>query len=172
MLETTASFYIDRTPPYVVTHGAQVDGVRYFRNIEGALAAITVVDEGVGLSANELQRRVTVDVFKHFTPENTPMRAQDQGNIVNYQRKVLIATSKPILEYADDYTPDGIDNETWTGIHDGASDVRHLAWRASYTIQSGQIDDGDTYEVVFYAEKPVPNVADLHNENMIYLMRT
>ncbi len=170
MLETSVLFFIDRTPPLVVTHTAQRNGIRYFNSVEGAVAAITIVDEGVGMSAAELQRSIWVDVFKHLVEgENTPMRAIDQGNIINFQRKTLVATSRPILEYADDYTPDGIDNETWTGIHDNASDVRHEAWRASYTIYSGQIADGDTYEVVFYAEKPQPTVTDNHNENAIYL---
>ncbi|MGB9596128.1 MAG: Ig-like domain-containing protein, partial [Candidatus Poribacteria bacterium] len=99
----------------------------------------------------------------------TNLRTVDQGNIINYQRKTLIATSKPILEYSDDYTPDGIDNEKWTGIHDGASLQRHKAWRASYTLQVGQVVDGETYEVVFYAQKPNPMVIDLHNENAVYL---
>jgi len=153
----------------VVTHAAQKDGIRYFKAPEGATAAISMVDEGVGLSASMLQKSIFVDVFKHLTPQSTPLRTTDQGNIINYQRKTLIATSKPILEYADDYTPDGIDNETWTGIHDGASDQRHKAWRASYTIQTGQIADGDTFEAVFYHRKPNPMVLDLHNENAVYL---
>ena len=170
MLETSALFFIDWTPPVVVTHTAQRDGVRYFNSVEGAVAAITIVDEGVGMSAAELQRSIWVDVFKHLIEgENTPMRAIDQGNIINFQRKTLIATSRPILEYADDYTPDGVDNETWQGIMAGASNMLHQAWRASYTIYSGQIADGDTYEVVFYADKPQPTVQDNHNENLVYL---
>jgi hypothetical protein len=170
MLEKTVAFFIDRTPPLVVTHGAQRDNVRWFSTPEGATAAVTIVDEGVGLSAADLQRSINVDVFEHLvTGENTPLRTIDQGNAVNFQRKVLRATSRPILEYADDYTPDGIDNETWVGIHDAASNVRHLAWRASYTIQMGQIDDGDTYEVVFYTEKCPSALSDDYNENAIYL---
>jgi hypothetical protein len=169
MLEKEVMFYIDTTPPQVVTHAAQRDGVRYFSTPQGAMAGITIVDEGVGLSAPELQRLIFVDVFKYLTPESTPLRTTDQGNNINYQRKVLQVTSRPILEYADDYTPDGVDNETWIGVQDGTSDVRHQAWRASYTIHMGQIDDGDTYEVVFYAIKPVPNVVDTYNENAVYL---
>jgi hypothetical protein len=169
MLEKTVNFYIDCTAPAVVTHTAQRDGVRYFSVPEGAVAAITIVDEGVGLDAVELQKSIFVDVFKHLTPESTPMRVNDQGDIINYQRKTLVATSRAILEYADDYTPDGIDNETWVGIHDGASDTRHQAWRASYTVYSGQIADGDTYEVVFYAGKCVGSTDDHHNENAVYL---
>jgi len=169
MLEKTARFYIDRTPPLVVTHAAQKDGLRYFKSPEGATVSITMVDEGVGLSAAMLQKNIFVDVFKHLTPQSTNLRPTDQGSIINYQRKVLIATSKTILEYADDYTPDGIDNETWVGIHDGASDQRHKAWRSSYTIQTGQIADGDTFEAVFYYKKPNPMVLDLHNENAVYL---
>ena len=170
MLEKTVAFFIDRTPPLVVTHGAQRDNVRWFSTPEGATAAVTIVDEGVGLSAADLQRSINVDVFEHLvTGVNTPLRTIDQGNAVNFQRKVLRATSRPILEYADDYTPDGVDNETWVGIHDGASNVRHLAWRASYTIQMGQIDDGDTYEVVFYTEKCPSALSDDYNENAIYL---
>ena len=172
MLEKTVSFFIDRTPPQVVTHAAQRDGVRYFSTPEGAVAGITIVDEGVGVSGSELQRSISVDVFKHLTPESTPLRTTDQGNIVNFQRKALVSTSRPILEYADDYTPDGIDNETWVGVGVGTSDDRHAAWRASYTIHSGQIADGDTYELVFYAEKQIaalnpPN--DTYNENAVYL---
>jgi hypothetical protein len=169
ILDKTVQFYIDRTAPQVVTHAAQRDGIRWFKSVEGAVAAITIVDEGVGLSSVELQKLIFVDVFKHLTPENTPMNAIDQGNIINYQRKTLVATSKPILECADDYTPDGIDNETWVGVYEGASDERHQAWRASYTIHVGQVADGDTYEVVFYAKKPQPTVSDYHNENAVYL---
>jgi hypothetical protein len=169
MLERTVSFCIDVTPPLVVTHTAQRDGIRYFRSTEGATAAITIYDEGVGLSGKQLQQSIMVDVFQHLTEEDTPMRTLDQGNIINFQRKVLRATSRPILEYCDDYTPDGTDNETWIGVNDRSSDVRHEAWRASYTIQMGQIKDGDTYEVVFYAEKPRPTVFDNHNENAVYL---
>jgi hypothetical protein len=127
------------------------------------------VDEGVGVSSADLQESVFVDVFKHLTPDSTPLRVADQGNIVNFQRKALVATSRPILEYADDYTPDGIDNETWMGVHEGSSDGWHQAWRASYTIHVGQIADGDTYEAVFYAQKPQPTVSDSHNENAVYL---
>jgi len=168
-LETTARFFIDRTPPQVVTQGAQKGGIRYFKSVEGAIAAITMVDEGVGLKAADLQKAISVDVFKWLTPQTTTLRPTDQGNVINYQRKTLIATSKPILEYADDYTPDGIDNETWVGIHDNASDQRHKAWRASYNIQVGQVVDGETYEVVFYNTKPQPMVLDFHNENAVYL---
>ncbi len=176
MLETTVRFYIDTTPPMVVTHAAQRDGVRFFKSPEGAVASITIVDEGVGLNAAMLQNNIFVDVFKHLVSmdspvgtANTPLRTIDQGNIINYQRKVLQVTSRPIIEFADDYTPDGIDNETWIGIKDGASAERHKAWRVSYTIQTGQIADGDTYEVVFYASKPNPTVSDYHNENAVYL---
>jgi len=169
MLSATHNFYWDTTPPQVVTHAAQKDGVRYFKSVDGATASITIVDEGVGLSAAELQRTIFVDVFKWLTPQTTNLRTVDQGNIINYQRKTLIATSKPIIEYSDDYTPDGIDNEKWVGIHDGASLQRHKAWRASYTLQVGQVVDGETYEVVFYAQKPNPMVIDLHNENAVYL---
>jgi hypothetical protein len=170
ILETTATFYIDRTPPLVVTHSAQTDGVRWFSVPEGAVAAVTILDEGVGVSAADLQRLLNVDVFKHLTSENTPLRTIDQGNAVNYQRKVLQATSRPILEYCDEYTPDGIDNEVWTGVYDNISNERHKAWRASYTIYVGQIDDGDTYEVVFYSEKCTKAVShDDYNENAIYL---
>jgi len=169
MLEKTAKFYIDRTSPVVVTSAAQKDGLRYFKAPEGATVGITMVDEGVGLSAAMLQKNIFVDVFKHLTPDSTTLRTNDQGNVINYQRKTLIATSKPILEYADDYTADSIDNETWVGVHDGASDQRHKAWRASYTIQTGQIADGDTFEAVFYYKKPNPMVLDLHNENAVYL---
>jgi hypothetical protein len=178
MLERTVGFYVDRTPPVVVTHAGQRDGVRYFSNIAGATVSITIVDEGVGINGQEMQNDIYVDVFKHLTEDNTPLRNNDQGNIINYQRKVLVATSKPVLEYCDDYTPDGVDNtETWVGIHDAsdvgmhdsASNVRHQAWRASYTIQVGQIDDGDTFEVVFYSEKPNPTIWDDYNENAVYL---
>jgi hypothetical protein len=169
MLEKTARFFLDWTPPQVVTYAAQKDGLRYFKAPEGATVAITMVDEGVGLRAADLQKDIFVDIFKYLTPQSTDLRTTDQGNVINYQRKVLIATSKPILDYADDYTPDGIDNETWVGIHDGASDQRHKAWRASYTIQTGQIADGDTFEAVFYYKKPNPMVLDLHNENAVYL---
>jgi len=168
-LEATARLFIDRTPPQVVTQGAQKDGIRYFKAPEGAIAAITLVDEGVGLSAADLQRYINVDVFKWLNAQTTSLRTTDQGNIINYQRKTLIATSKPVIEYADNYTPDGIDNETWNGITDGASDQRHKAWRASYNIQVGNVVDGETYEVVFYAQKPQPMVLDLHNENAVYL---
>jgi hypothetical protein len=164
-------FYIDRTPPQVVTHTAQRDGVRYFRSLDGATTAITVVDEGVGLSAAQLQNAVMVDVFKYLSQDgNTPMRTVDQGNVTNYQRKVLQVTSRPILEYADDYTADGVDNETWTGVHEGASDERHEAWRVSYTLQMGQIDDGDSYEMVFYSGKVPPAfAAGTYTENAVYL---
>jgi len=168
-LETTSRFFIDKTPPQVVTQGAQKDGIRYFKSVDGAIAAITLVDEGVGLSAADLQRYITVDVFKWLNTQTTTLRTADQGNIINYQRKTLIATSKPIIEYADDYTADGIDNETWVGIADGASDQRHKAWRASYNIQVGNVVDGETYEVVFYAQKPQPMVSDTYNQNAIYL---
>jgi len=170
VIEKTVEFYIDRTTPMVVTHAAQKDGVRWFSTPQGAVAAVTIVDEGVGLSAAQLQKSIFVDVFEHLNKNNTPMRTQDQGEIVNFQRKVLITTSRPILEYADDYTPDGIDNETWIGIYSGASEVRHQAWRASYTIHSGEVNDGDTYEVVFYASKNAPRLEDdWYNENAIYL---
>ena len=168
-LEATARFFLDWTAPQVVTQGAQKDGIRYFKSVDGATAAITLVDEGVGLSAADLQRYINVDIFKWLTPQTTAMNTTDQGNVINYQRKTLVATSKPIVEYADDYTPDGIDNEKWMGVADGASDQRHKAWRASYTIQVGQVVDGETYEIVFYAYKPQPMVLDLHNENAVYL---
>jgi hypothetical protein len=168
-LEGTARFFIDTTPPQVVTQGAQKDGIRYFKSVAGATAAITLVDEGVGLSAADLQKSINVDVFKWLNAQTTPLRTGDQGNIINYQRKTLIATSKPVIEYADNYTADGIDNETWMGIADGASSQRHKAWRASYNIQVGNVVDGETYEVVFYAQKPQPMVLDLHNENAVYL---
>jgi hypothetical protein len=169
MLDASHKFYWDTTPPQVVTFAAQKDGIRYFKSVDGATAAITIVDEGVGLSAAELQRSITVDVFKWLTPQTTNLRSTDQGNVINYQRKTLIATSKPIIEYTDTYTPDGVDNEKWTGIQDGASLQRHKAWRASYTLQVGQVTDGETYEIVFYAQKPNPMVIDLHNENAVYL---
>ena len=169
MLDASHKFYWDTTPPQVVTFAAQKDGLRYFRSVDGATAAITIVDEGVGLSAAELQRTITVDVFKWLTPQTTNLRSTDQGNVINYQRKTLVATSKPIVEYTDTYTPDGVDNEKWTGIQDGASLQRHKAWRASYTLQVGQVTDGETYEIVFYAQKPNPMVIDLHNENAVYL---
>jgi hypothetical protein len=170
MLETTVTFYIDCTSPVVVTHTALRDGVRYFNSVEGAVAAITIIDEGVGMSYETLQQSIWVDVFEHLNQgQDTPMRTKDQGEIINFQRKRLVSTSRPILEYADDYTNDGIDNETWIGVHDGASAGWHQAWRASYTIYAGQIDDGDTYEVVFYAAKPKPTVTDHYNENAIYL---
>lgn len=169
MLEKTVLFYIDCTEPVVVTHTAQKDGVRYFNSVEGATASITLVDEGVGIDGQEMQNDIWVDVFQHLTANQTHLSTKDAGDVINYQRKTLIATSRPILEYCDDYTPDGIDNETWIGFHDGASDVRHPAWRASYTIHVGQISDGDTFEVVFYSEKPNANIRDWHNENAVYL---
>jgi len=169
MLEKTVMFYIDITKPQVVTHAAQEDGIRFFSTPAGAVAAITIVDEGVGLKAEDLQENIFVDVFKHLTPDNTSLNSIDQGNIINYQRKTLIATSRPIIEFADDYTPDGVDNETWIGVYEGHADGWHQAWRASYTIQSGQVLDGDTYEAVFYASKPQPTVDDYHNENAVYL---
>jgi hypothetical protein len=169
MLEKTALFYIDTIAPVVVTHAAQRDGVRYFKNIEGATASITIVDEGSGINGQEMQNDIYVDVFQFLTENQTPLRTKDDGNIISYQRKTLIATSKPILEYCDDYTPDGVDNETWIGIHDGASTMRHKAWRASYTIHVGQISDGDTFEIVFYSEKDYPTIDDDHNENAVYL---
>jgi hypothetical protein len=170
MLEKTVLFYIDTTPPVVVTHAAQRYGVRYFSSVEGATASITIVDEGSGVDGQDLQNDIFVDVFQHLTSNQTPLRTKDSGDIINFQRKVLIATTKPILEYCDDYTPDGIDNETWIGIHDGASTMRHPAWRASYTIHVGQISDGDTFEVVFYGDdKDNANMEDYNNENAVYL---
>ncbi len=169
MLSATHNFYWDNTPPMVVSHTAQKDSLRYFRSVDGATASIVMIDEGVGLSGSELQRTIFVDVYKWLTPQTTNLRTVDQGNIINYQRKTLIATSKPIIEYTDDYTSDGIDNEKWIGFHDGASLQRHKAWRISYTLQVGQVVDGETYEVVFYAQKPNPMVIDLHNENAVYL---
>ena len=169
MLEKTVLFYIDTTAPVVVTRAAQVDGVRYFKNIEGATASITIVDEGVGIDGQEMQNDIYVDVFQFLTENQTPLRTKDSGDVINYQRKTLILTGKPILEYCDDYTSDGVDNETWISIHDSASDVRHPAWRASHTVQVGQISDGDTFEVVFYSDKCTPTIQDNYNENAVYL---
>jgi hypothetical protein len=170
MLEKTVLFYIDTTPPVVVTHAAQRDGVRYFSSVEGATASITIVDEGSGVDGQDLQNDIFVDVFQHLTENQTPLRTKDSGDIINFQRKTLIATTKPILEYTDEYSPDGVDNENWIGIHEGTSTMKHKAWRASYTIHSGQISDGDTFEVVFYGDdKDDANMEDYNNENAVYL---
>ncbi|MDI6791340.1 MAG: Ig-like domain-containing protein, partial [bacterium] len=163
-------FVVDMTPPFTV-----LDGDYYYKpgTKEGVISAI-FVDQGCGVDLSNIR----LDVWKYLTDltgANVPgvdNDGEDQGNIINYQRKVLLKTvlgknGGLIFQYSDDYTNDGVDNETWQGLQTTWNYKNHPAWRVSYKYNDGNLKEGETLQAVFYFgdHENWNNLADTHNEH-------
>ena len=166
------TFEIDNTPPMMeIIGGALASNITYFDPQTSTLDVVFVdrfSDQGVGIDLDTLfaaqeDGALWMDIFKIIQPG-----ADDQGNVVNHQRKTLMVTTSVdgmTRQYSDNYSNDGDhSNDIWQNAYPQSGLTTHQAYRLSYKFNEGTMKDGDTFQVVLYGNKNPAQVIDNFNE--------
>ncbi|MBU1449259.1 hypothetical protein KKF45_05435, partial [Patescibacteria group bacterium] len=171
----TYTFEIDNTAPMTeLVGGALESGITYFDPQTSTLDVVFVdqfSDQGVGIDLDTLfatqgDSTPWMDIFKIIQPG-----ANDQGNVVNHQRKTLMVTTSIdglTRQYSDNYFNDeDHSNDNWQNVYPESGLTNHKAYRLSYKFNEGTMKDGDTFQVVLYGNKNPTQVIDNYNEQYI-----